>query len=61
MINGLHLRDDDEQIQEIEILKKTNHENIIEYVGFFTENMRICILTRFYKVKRFYKKKIVFI
>ena len=53
-LNGLHF--DDEPINEIEILKQSKHENIIEYVDFFNENMRICILTRFYKVKRCYIK-----
>ena len=50
LIDGL-LSDFEGLIEEIKILKELKHENIIEYIDFFKENMRICILTRFYKVK----------
>lgn len=53
LIHGLHFAEDDEPIQEIKILKESKNENIIEYVDFFYENrFNVCILTRFYTVKR---------
>ena len=57
MIHGPHLGKDDEPIQEIKILMETNHENIIEYVGYFIEDRQICIITHYYKVKRHYRNK----
>ncbi len=55
IITGLQ-DDTQDSIKEIEILKQSKNEFIIEYIGHFYENrLNVCILTRFYKV--YYIKK----
>lgn len=39
---------------ELKYVNKIQHENIIKYIEYFVFNGRICILTEYYKVNKFF-------